>query len=210
MITVHLIDDHAMVRAGFRRLLEAEGDIKIVGESGCGETAYPECLKQKPDVVVVDISMPGEGGLAFMRRILTKDSEMKLLVMSMHDNETFFAHALQLGAKGYLTKSGNTDELVEAVRSIAAGGRWISPEFTQKVANNFGGKYESPVNVLTTREFEIFLLLSDGKNAHDIGKTLHISPKTVNVHRANLMEKLKVKNTVELAHIAMRLDMIQA
>ncbi|NWF38408.1 response regulator transcription factor [Mariprofundus sp. NF] len=209
MISVYLVDDHTMVRAGFRRLLETEDDINIIGEKGCGEDAYPECLALQPDVVVADIAMPGEGGLSFIRRLLNKDESAKVLVMSMHDDETFVSHAIQLGARGYLSKSGDPNELAQAVRSVAKGDRWVSPEIAQRMVYSLGTGNESPVEILTTREFEVFILLSEGNSVIEIGKILHISPKTVNVHRANLMEKLKVKNTVELAHIAIRTQMIQ-
>lgn len=209
MISVYLIDDHPTVRAGFRRLLECEDDIYVAGEAASGEAAYSECLKSKPDVIILDISMPGEGGLAFIRRFLHKEEQAKLIVMSMHEDSIFFTHAFQLGAKAYLTKSGDSEDLAEAVRAVAEGNNWVSPELAQKVVCNFNPSCNSPVDILTTREFEIFLLLSQGKSAHEISDVLHISPKTVNVHRANLMGKLKVKNSVELAHIAMRMNMIQ-
>jgi len=210
MITVYLIDDHTVVRTGFRRLLESEGDIQITGEAGCGEDAYLECLKLKPDVIIADISMPGEGGLAFIRRLLRKDENAKVLVISMHDDENFVSHAIQLGVKGYLSKSGDLDDLIEAVHAIGKGENWISPKIAQKIVYNKGAGVGSPVDLLTTREFEVFLLLSEGKSVNEIGLTLHISPKTVNVHRANILAKLKVKNTVQLAHIAVSMGILQS
>lgn len=209
MISVFLVDDHAMVRAGFRRLLETENNITVVGEAGSGEDAYPEILKQHLDVIVVDISMPGEGGLSFIRRLLSKDKNAKVLIMTMHDDDAFVSHAIQLGAKGFLSKSGDPNELATAIKAIANGENWISPNIAQKVVYSMGSGQESPVEVLTTREFEIFMLLSKGKSVNEISTLLHISPKTVNVHRANIMEKLNVKNTVKLAHIAMRMGMLE-
>ena len=128
--------------------------------------------------------------------------------MSMHDDDSFVTHAIQLGACGYISKSGPPNELFKAVREIAAGKKWIAPEIAQQLAFNSGAGHESPVEVLTTREFEIFILLSEGRSVNEIAETLHISPKTVNVHRANIMEKLKVKNSVQLAHIAVKMGML--
>jgi len=208
MISTYLIDDHAAVRAGFRFLLEAEDDINVIGEASSSEGAFPECMQLNPDVIVVDISMPGEGGLAFIRKLLGKNSQAKILVMSMHDDETFVSHAIQLGASGYVSKSGDPQELAKAVQSIASGKKWITAEIAQQLVFNMGAGQDSPVEVLTTREFEIFILLSEGNSVNEIASTLHISPKTVNVHRANIMEKLQVKNAVQLAHIAVKTGML--
>ena len=210
MISVYLVDDHSVVRAGFRRLLENEGDISVVGEADSGEGAYQECLDLKPDIIVVDISMPGEGGFSFMRRLLAEDSNIRLLVMSMHAEPIYLTNALQLGVKGYISKSGDPEELITAVRKIARGENWVSPKLAQEAIYNLDTSKQSSIENLTTREFEVFILLSEGKSVIEIGKALQISPKTVNVHRAKILDKLGAKNAVELAHIAVRLGVVQA
>jgi len=210
MISVYLVDDHAVVRAGFSRLLELEADIRVLGEASDGEAAYADYLIVQPDVVVTDISMPGEGGFGFMRRLLARNDDAKVLVMSMFDDAVFVRRAMSYGAMGYISKSDDPDLMVQAIRTVAAGKTWVSPALAQQMMSNLRNKQDNPQELLTDREFEVFVLLAKGRDAKEIADVLHLSPKTVGTHQTRVLQKLGVKNGAELAHLAIRLNIILA
>ncbi|GAV20550.1 two-component system, NarL family, invasion response regulator UvrY [Mariprofundus micogutta] len=210
MISVYLVDDHAVVRAGFSSLLDAECDIQVVGEAASGEEAYSGYFELQPDVVITDISMPGEGGLGFIRRLLTRDIDAKVLVMSMFDDVAFVKRALEYGAMGYISKSDNPDLLAPAVRALAAGETWASPKLAQQLFGSNRSGHENPHEILTSREFEVFVLLALGQDGKEIADALHLSPKTVGTHQTRVFNKLQVKTGAELARLAIRLGIIKA
>lgn len=209
MITVQLADDHTVVRSGFRRLLEDEQDIVVVAESGSGEQACRDFFLTEPDVLIMDISMPGISGLEAAGRILRRQPEAKILILSMHEDGVFPSRAIDLGVKGYISKSGATDSLIMALREIAAGGAFIEPLIAQKLSFQQTGGGD-PVSRLTPREFEIFCLLAQGKTVMDIAEELYISPKTTGAHRTSIMQKLDASNVAELTLLAIRHGLIKA
>jgi len=210
MIRVYLVDDHAMVRAGFRALLESTGKIRVVGEADSGEAAYGDYFQLHPDVVISDISMPGEGGLVFLRRLRKRDPEACVLLMSMFDDAAFVTRGLEFGAMGYISKSDDPALLIDAVNSVAEGNTWVAPKLAQTVMGALQQSRVNPHDVLTDREFDVFVLLARGNDGKQIADTLHLSPKTVGTHQTRVFTKLKVKTGAELARLAIRLGIIEA
>jgi len=208
VIEVQLSDDHAMVRSGFRRLLEDEEDIKVVAESGSGRQACRDFFRTEPDVLVMDISMPDMSGLEAAARILGRQPDAKILVLSMHEDEVFSARALALGVKGYISKSGATDNLITALRTIADGGEFIDPAIAGKLAIRQTADGDL-VCRLTPREFEIFCLLAQGKSVTEIAGQLYVSPKTAGAHRTSIVQKLNASNVAELTLLAIRHGLIK-
>lgn len=208
-IQVMLVDDHAVVRMGFRMLLEGAPDMKVVAESESGEEAYRIYQEKHPDVVVMDISMPGIGGLEAVNRIIAKDPAARILVLSAHEDTMHPRRVLKAGALGYLTKRSAAEELIQAIRQVAQGKTFIEPGIAQQLAMQQLTGDKNPVNVLSAREFEVFMLLAQGRAVIDIANMLHLSPRTVGTHLYNIKQKLNASNSAELALIAMRAGLIQ-
>lgn len=208
-IKVMLIDDHPVVRDGYARLLENTPDIRVAGEADNGEMGcelYPEC---QPDVVILDLSMPGIGGLETLRRIRAKDPTAQVLVFSMHDSETLILRAMEAGAAGYLTKQSGVEQMVEAVRQVAQGKMFIDPKHVPDLMRQ-RLKPSDPLQALSPREFQLFRLLAEGHSVVEIAETLSLSPKTVGVHHTNILKKLGLHNAAQLTRLAIRYDVIQA
>lgn len=195
MINVVLIDDHMIVRSGFAQLLALEEDIQVIGEFGSAKETRQNLPRLKPNVCIIDISMPDESGLELLKDI---PSGIHCIMLSVNDSELTVKKALELGAKGYLSKRCSPDELIQAVRTVYAGGVYLMPELTVKLVSS---RHSNPIEQLTKREWEICELLILGLDAKEIGEKLNLSFKTVHVHRANAMSKLNVKNNVELANL---------
>lgn len=209
-ITVLLVDDHPVVCDGYRRLLEIEPDIRVVAEAGSGEAGCSQYKKHAPDVVVLDLSMPGIGGLETIRRIKAHDPDAHILVFSMHTSETMVSHALQAGATGYLTKQGGMGQMVKAVREVARGERFLGAEYADGAEkHNVAAAPENPLQVLTSREFQLFKLMAEGHSIAEIAATLCISPKTVGVHHTNIMKKLGLQNSSQIVRLAIRCNVIE-
>jgi DNA-binding NarL/FixJ family response regulator len=196
-ITVLLVDDHALVRRGFRRLLEDDPSISVVGEAGNGEEAVRMVEALKPDVVVMDAAMPGAGGLTATRSILARDPTAKILVLSMYSEETLVRQALDSGARGYILKNALDLDLAAAVTSIAAGETVVDPKARPEPAD--GAR-----NRLTPRELEVLQLICNGLSSREIAAKLGLSVNTVAVHRANIMNTLGVHKTAELVVYAIQ------
>jgi two-component system, NarL family, invasion response regulator UvrY len=209
-IRVMLVDDHAVVRMGFKLLLDGVEDIQVVGEAESGEEAlrlYPE---KKPDVVVMDIAMPGIGGLEAVTRLLAKDSAAKVLVLSAHEDASHPKRLLKAGAQGYLSKRSAADELIQAIRQVAAGKTFLDSKLAQQMAVQQLTGQQNPVEVLSDREFEVFMLLAKGQSVAQIAEKLFLSPRTVGTHLYNIKQKLNAANSAELTLIAMRNGLIDA
>lgn len=205
-----LVDDHPVVREGYRRLLENTPDIRVVAEADDGESAIIHYEKYTPDVVILDLSMPGIGGLEAMRRIKAKDAVAYILVFSMHDSEIMMMRSLKAGATGYLTKNNGAGQMAEAVRSVAQGKTFVDPaHFTNIISQQLFGTVEDPLLALSQREFQIFQLLAEGLSVNDIAASLSISPKTVGVHHASIMKKLELHNPTQLVRLAIRCNVIK-
>ncbi|PPC93237.1 MAG: DNA-binding response regulator [Methylotenera sp.] len=207
-INIMLVDDHAVVRMGFKMLLEADTDIKVVAEAESGEQAITRYMEHKPDVVVMDITMPGIGGLEAIERILAKESNAKILVLSAHEDSVHPKRVLNAGAMGYLTKRSAAEELIKAIRTVATGKKYLEASVAQQMAIQQLSGDQNPVDVLSAREFEVFMALAKGKTTNEIAETLFLSPRTVGTHLYNIKQKLNANNSAEIALIAMRSGLI--
>ncbi len=207
-IRILLTDDHTVVRSGMARLLERDETIEIIGEAENGEQAYQLFNELHPDIVVMDMSMPGIGGLEALRRIMTKDSNAKVLMFSMHENINFALQAMTSGASGYLTKSAEANDLVSAVKQVMTGKNYLSADIAHKMAlQNLSG-YQDPVHKLTTREFEVFRLLAEGLLIDEIAELMNIGQKTVSNYQTSLKQKLSINSSVDLVKLALKHELI--
>jgi len=210
-ITVLLVDDHAIVRAGFRMLLAATDNIEIIAEAERGEAACQLCLEKQPDVVVLDLSMPGIGGLECIRRLCTRDPQAKILVFSVHDESVYVSRALEAGAKGYITKNSAAEILVDAIQAIAQGTCYIEPGLAQQASNQPPEiDYQTLLNSLSPKEFDVFCLLAKGLTTHKIADELCLGYKTVANYGTQIKTKFKAATVAELAHIATALGIIRS
>lgn len=209
-IRVLLCDDHPMVRSGFKQLLQSTLDIRVEQEAETGEEVYQMYRKSPTDVIIMDISMPGMGGLAASRHILEYDAKAKIMILTMYESQTLVARALKLGIKGYLTKRSDPEELIKAVRLIDKGRTYIEPSLANDIAVSTMTEDFDTLDILSPREFEVFSALADGRSVKDISSLLHLSPKTVGVHRTNVMKKLQTKNLSDITRMAIRHGVIAA
>ena len=207
-INVMLVDDHAVVRMGFKMLLELDPDIKVIAEAESGEQSIQRYMEFKPTVVVMDITMPGIGGLEAIERILAKDNSAKILVLSAHEDSVHPKRVLNAGAMGYLTKRSAAEEMIKAIRTVASGKKYLEASVAQKMAIQQLSGDQNPVDVLSPREFEVFMALAKGKTTNEIAETLFLSPRTVGTHLYNIKQKLSANNSAEIALIAMRSGLI--
>ena len=207
-IKILLVDDHAVVRMGFKMLIEAEADIKVIGEAESGEVAVKLFQELKPDIIVMDITMPGIGGLEAIDRIMAKDKNTKILVLSAHEDSVHPKRVLNAGAMGYLTKRSAAEELIKAIKSIYQGKRYLEPNIAQQMAITQLSGETNPVEILSDREFEVFMALAKGKSTNEIADTLCLSPRTVGTHLYNIKQKLNANNSAEIALITIRCGLI--
>ncbi|HSH97117.1 MAG TPA: response regulator transcription factor [Methyloradius sp.] len=207
-INVMLVDDHAVVRMGFKMLLESASDVKVVAEAENGEQAIKLYMEHHPDVVVMDITMPGIGGMEAIERIMAKDSTARILVLSAHEDSVHPKRVLNAGALGYLTKRSAPEELIKAIRTVATRKRYLEANIAQQMAIQQLSGEANPVDVLSAREFEVFMALAKGKTTNEIADTLCLSPRTVGTHLYNIKQKLNANNSAEIALIAMRSGLI--
>ena len=207
-VKVYLVDDHAVVREGYKHLLE-KANIKVVAEATSGEEAYLNYEAIKPDVVIMDLSMPGMGGIETIKKILAKDKHAKILAFSMHDEVVYCTRVMQAGASGYVTKSSAPNVLVEAVFAIAANKRYISHDLAHTIATQ-RLKPDSALDSLTPREFEVFRLLAKGLSLEDVANTLNLNYKTIANHQTHLLQKLHVENRSQLVLAAIKLNILEA
>jgi DNA-binding NarL/FixJ family response regulator len=209
-IRIMIVDDHAIVREGLRRILGATPDLIVAGEADDGLAALRQLGECKPDVVLVDISMPGMSGIELIGRIHQADPQIAILVLSMHKEEQFAVRALKAGAAGYLTKDCALEQLTQAIHKVVSGGRFITPEVAEALANVIvPSLVETPHKQLSNREFQVFRMLASGKSINDIAQELSLSANTVSTHKSRLMNKLGVDNNAGLVHYAIRHQIIQ-
>ena len=207
-IQVMLTDDHAVVRSGIARLLERSGEITIVGEAESGERGYQIYSELNPDVMIMDLSMPGIGGLEALRRIITRHPKARVIMFSMHENVAFAVQAMTAGAVGYVAKSGEAQELVTAVKQVMTGKSYLNAEMAHKIALQNMGTGESPMLRLTAREFEVFRLLAEGHIVDEIATMLTIGQKTVANYQTSLKHKLGIQSSVDLVRLALKYEII--
>ena len=209
MINVLLVDDHELVRAGIRRILEDIKGIKVAGEACCGEDAVKWCRTHSADVVLMDIRMPGIGGLEATRRINRTLSDVKVIILTAHLEDSVLRRMLEAGASGFLSKGADATEMTEAIRQVFHGRRYVSQEIAQRLALSHFDDEDNPFSHLSHRELQIALMIVNCQRVQDISDRLHLSPKTVNTYRYRLFDKLQVATDVELTHLALRHGLVE-
>lgn len=211
MIKVLVVDDHDLVRMGITRMLTDISGIKVVGEAASGEEALRLARELQPQVVLMDVKMPGIGGLEATRKLLRQDPDVRVLAVTVCDEEPFPSRLLKAGAAGYLTKGAALDEMVKAIRAVAAGQRYISPEIAQQLAlKNLEDEKGSPFELLSEREMQITMMIVNCQKVQEISDRLFLSPKTVNSYRYRIFEKLGIDSDVELTLLAVRHGLLSA
>ena len=208
MLRILLADDHAMVRKGFRLILEAQPDMQIVGEAGNGREAVELAEKLHPDVVVMDVAMPELNGIEATRRLIGSAPRTRVLALSMHKDSVYVREILRAGARGYLLKDSVAADLVSAVRAVAAGEGYLSPAVSDAVLDDYRRHVTNPIDLLTSREREVLQMLAEGKTNKEIAAILNLSVYTVDAHRGRIMEKLNVHSINELVRFAVRNGLI--
>ena len=205
MIRVLLADDHAIVRAGLKEILAGTGDIAVTGEAANGHEVLSLVRGHDYDIAVLDLSMPGRSGFELIRQVKGEKPKLRILVLSMHSEEQFAVRALKAGAAGYLTKDSAADQLVAAIRRIAAGGAFVSPETAERLALGLNRDTEAPPHaLLSDREFQVFQLIAGGKSVGEIAGRLKLSVKTVSTHKTRIMQKMNLSNPAELIRYALQ------
>lgn len=207
-----LVDDHAMFRAGIRALLEAEGRLQVVGEASSGDEAVDRVRELKPDVVVMDLSMPGSNGLEATRRIAALELDTKVLVLTVHAEEEYLVPVVEAGASGYLTKTSADNDLIEAIKVVARGEVYLPPKATTLLLQRYKASESEEgagLHDLSTREQEVLALTAEGYSSREIGKKLFISPKTVDTYRSRIMDKLGLNHRSELVRFALRVGLLK-
>ena len=210
LIKVFVVDDQNLIRTGIKKLLGDVPGIKVVGEAADGETAIKSLKELEPDVVLMDIKMPGMNGLEATKKILRTHSDLKIIALTICDDDLFPSRLLQAGAYGYLTKGASVPEMVKAIRSVHAGQRYISPEIASQLAlKHITDRGETPFDLLSERELQVALMIVNGHKVQEISDKLCLSPKTVNSYRYRIFEKLNIKSDVELTHLAYRHNILE-
>ena len=203
-----LVDDHAIVREGYRSLLQKQVSFEVIAEARDGNEAYSYYKQYRPDIVVMDISLPGQSGLKAIERIRLFDNQARILVFSMHQNPSFALQATRAGALGYITKTSDPEELIRAITQVAQNKHTLSADIAQALAMEKLGQEQSALDELTVREFEILRLLVDAKSNQDIAELLNISPKTVSNSHYIIKKKLGVSSDIELTRLAIKMNLV--
>ena len=204
-----LVDDHDLVRLGIKKLLSDISGLEIVGEARSGEEGITLADKLKPDVVLMDVKMPGIGGLEATKRIIRNHPKIKVLIVTVYGDEPYPSKVLQAGASGYMTKGASVKEMIQAIQSVNAGQRYLSPEVAQQLAlKHLSHNEDTPLDSLSEREMQVLVMITSGQKVNEIADQLCLSPKTVNSYRYRLFEKLNVDSDVELTHLAIRFKLI--
>ena len=211
MIKVLLADDHSIVRAGLRRIVEESGDMEVIAEAADGREAIEQAQKKPPDVAVVDISMPGLDGLEVVSQLRIYFPELPILILTMHEEEQYVVRAIQAGAMGYITKQSAPEQLVKAIRKVHSGSRYLTEEATEAIALRVvkGANDQSPLDSLSMRELQVLRRLALGSTNREIAEAYHISIKTVDTYRSRLLKKLNLRNNAELSRFAIQNKLIE-
>jgi two-component system invasion response regulator UvrY len=210
MIDVLLADDHAIVRAGLRRIIEESGDIRVIAEADNGRQALRRARENPPQVAVIDISMPDLDGLEVTSQLLALNVSLPVLILTMYEEEQYVIRAIEAGAKGYITKRSAPEQLVAAIRRVHAGGRYLSAEATEILALHVarGERGRSPLDMLSRRELQVLRRLAMGHTNREIAESYHISIKTVDTYRLRLLKKLNLRNNADLSRFAIQYKLI--
>jgi DNA-binding NarL/FixJ family response regulator len=203
-----LVDDHPMTREGLAAIINRQADLEVCCEAGDPAEAMLTLSKLKPDLMVTDMTMPGRSGIEFIKDVHTLLPDLPILVLSMHDEMLYAERALRAGARGYLMKDAGSAKVLEVIRAVLSGQSYVSPQMSARLLDAVTGRRprgsNSPIEKLSDREFEVFRLLGSGKSTKDVAEALHLSPKTVDVHRSRIKEKLQLKDAASLIHHAVR------
>jgi two-component system invasion response regulator UvrY len=211
VINILLVDDHELVRTGISRIIDDVRGMKVIGQAESGEEAVKWCRNNQPDVILMDINMPGIGGLDAMHKILRINEDIKIIMLTMHTENPFPTKVMQAGAAGYLSKGACPEEVLNAIRIVHSGQRYLAPEIAQQMAlSQLSPNNEDPFRVLSERELQIMIMITKGQRVVDISEQLSLNSKTVNSYRYRLFEKLGVQGDVELTHLAIRYGMLDA
>jgi two-component system invasion response regulator UvrY len=205
-----LVDDHHLVRVGINKILSSVKGLNVVGECETGEEAIKYCRNNEPDVLLMDMDMPGMGGLEATKKIIRFAPDVKIIVLTAHTEDPFPSKVMQMGAAGYLTKEAGPDEMVNAIRAVNSGQRYLPSDIAQKMAlSQFQSAEDNPFNALSDRELQIMIMITRGDKVPNISEHLNLSTKTINSYRYRMFEKLGVSNDVELTHLAIRHGMLK-
>jgi two-component system invasion response regulator UvrY len=205
MIRILMADDHAIVREGLKHIIAKTDDMTVAGEADNGQQLLDKVREQRFDVLLLDIGMPGRNGLEVLKQIKTDLPRLPVLVLTIYPEEQYALRVLRAGASGYLTKESAPERLVEAIRKVSAGGRYVSPTLAERLAVEAAGDISKPLHEsLSDREYQVFCMIALGKTASEIADELSLSVKTISTHRARLLQKMQMKNNSELTHYAMQ------
>lgn len=213
MISVFLADDHTLVRDGLKFILESETDIRVIGAAGDGKTAVRECLRQKPDVILMDIAMPTINGIEATAQILRQEPSLKVIILSMHETRQHILNALKAGASGYLLKESAGEEVIQAVRAVVQGRRYLSQRIAERILDDYLSlqemvEHKDPLEKLSERERQVLKLVVEGKSNPEIAQTLFLSVKTVETYRSRIMAKLEINDLPTLVKFAIQHGLI--
>ena len=203
-----LVDDHPMMRSGLAHMINDEPDMIVCAQAGQPTEVFSLLTQAKPDLVLTDLTMPGRGGLEFIKDLLALQPELSILVNSMHDEVVYAERCLRAGARGYIMKESGSENLLAALRRVLSGQTYVSPSVSERILGNLSARKprgsDSPIHALSDREFEVFQLVGQGKSTKEIADQLHLSPKTVDVHRGHIREKLGLKDVIALVRYAVQ------
>jgi len=209
MIRILIADDHVLFREGLKQILAKHKELRVIDEAGSGNEAMQKILHSDCDVIILDISMPGRSGLDILAEIRKVKPDLPVLIVSMHPEDQYAVRVLRAGASGYLTKESAASELISAIHKIASGGRYISPSVAERLADAIErDREEAPHHALSNREFQVMRMLASGKTLKEIAEDLILSEKTITTYRARILEKMDLRNNVELSHYAIKHDLL--
>ena len=210
MIRILLADDHQMFREGVRGLLEARPDMSVVAEAGTGEEALSQATEHRPDVVVLDVSMPGRGGLETVAELKKRNPRVRVLMLTVHPEDRFAVRCLKGGADGYMTKDNATDELITAIRKVHAGGKYVSPSLAENLVMSLDRDFgAAPHETLSDREFQVMRMLAAAQTVSEIAEELCLSVKTISTYRSRILEKLGLRNNAEIMQFAIEQNLVE-
>lgn len=208
MIRVLLADDHTLFREGVRRLLDVEPGIEVVGEAGRGQEVLDRVAESDPQVVLLDVSMPGRGGLETLGELKSRHPALRVLMLTVHPEDHFAIRCIKGGADGYMTKDADPEELIRAIRRVAGGHKYITPELAEQLAMTLGQDFdEQPHERLSDREFQVMRLIASGKTVSEIAEELHLSVKTISTYRSRILEKMNLRNNAEIMQYAIKREL---
>lgn len=210
MINILIADDHELFREGLKKILKPEPDMTVIAEATNGQQVYERVAEQEPDIVLLDISMPGESGLEVLEELKRRVRKTSVLILSMHPEDRFALRAFKMGAAGYITKESAVEELVQAIRKIVGGGKYVSPSFAEKLASDLVTDHSKlPHERLSNREFQIMRMIAAGKKIHTIAEELSLSRNSVNTYRTRILEKMALTSNAELTRYAVENNLIE-